>query len=163
MLVNFTARLVLKWWGRTHCLDVHPLPSEILICSNTGEALTTWMHIHPSLSAWVVQRLEQLTRWMCVHPNDPILVSHGGSYPLDHWRGLTNWMLCLPILISGSDLVKQWRGTHSLDACSPILVWSNQALERHSHSGCIITQSHQWFWSNTGEELTSWMSVCVQV
>ena len=77
--------------------------SVVLICSNTGEGLTSWMSVE------------------CV------LIS--GSDLLKLWRGTHCLDGVSPILVSGSDLLKHWRVTHCLDGCSPILVSGSDLLK----------------------------------
>ena len=63
----------------------------VLICSNTGEQLTSWLHVQPFL----------LVILICSK----------------HWRTTHMLDACSTIPISDSDLLKNWRVTHFLDAC----------------------------------------------
>jgi hypothetical protein len=49
-------------------MGVQPFLSVVLICSNTGERLTTWMGVQPFLSVVLIcsNTGERLTSWMGV-------------------------------------------------------------------------------------------------
>ena len=142
----------------------HPFLSVVIICSNTGEQLTSWMHIHPFSSVVMIcsSTETQLTVWMCVHPSSQwfwsaqalesnslawYMFTHSisGSDLLTE-EGLTAWMSVHPFLSVVLICFKHWRGTHFLDRCSPILVSGSDLLkhQRTTHK-LMFTHTCQWF------------------
>ena len=104
---------LLKDWRSTHPLDTS---SAILIYSNNGEQLTSYIQPFLSLNLICSKTGELLTCWMCVQPFLSVV-------PIcsDAREQLTRWMH-VQHFISGSDPFKYWRATHPLNACSAILL-----------------------------------------
>lgn len=123
--------------------------SIILICSNTGQKLTTWTKVQPFLSVVLVcpETREQLTSWTNVYPFSSVVLSCSNTE-----EQLTYCRHCPANLISGADVYKFWRVTHILCTWS---AWSAQTLES-------IEQLTFCMWSviligsSTEEWLTNW-------
>ena len=131
--------------GLTSWKGVNPILSVVLVCSKSWEGLTSWMGVHPFLSVVPIcsKSGERLTFWMGVHPLSSVVLLWKKK---KHWRGAHSLYGCSYILVNGSDLLsKHWRGTHCLDRHSSIIVSGSDLLKA----------------SNTGEVLTSWMGANV--
>ena len=145
--------------GLTYWMGIHPFLSVILICPKTGDQLTYWFGVYVFLSVVLISSSagEGLTAWMGVHPFlSVVLICSSTGEGLTPWMGVHQflWVVlicsstrgthsldgCLPVLISGFDLVYHWWRTHCLDGCLSILVSGSDS-------------------SNTGEKLTFWMGV----
>ena len=124
-------------------MDVQPFLSMVLICSKTGEQLTSWTHVQPILSVVL----------------------------LKHWRATHSLDVCSAILVNGSDLPKHWRVTHSLEVCPAIShqwFWSIQTQESNSLPRCIsiylISENHvhlwQSYWFALQNHLSDFINFC---
>ena len=110
------ARCVFSQW--------QPFLSVVLICSNTGEWLTSWTDVQP-FSSVVLLKCWRVTHKLDVH--SAILISGSNT---EEWVWVTHKLdKCSIILISGSDLLKWWRATHKLDMYSAIFVSDSDLLK----------------------------------
>ena len=125
--------LILKHWRETHRLvECSPVPSIVLICSNTEEQLTYWMHVHP-------------------------LVLISGSDLVKHWRVAHKLNAFSPNLVRGliwsntGEQLTYWMHVH------PILsvFSSGQRLESDSQTGYILISGLVLIHSITREQLTN--------
>ena len=119
-------------------MDVQPFWSvdSDVMCSNTGERLTSWMDVQPSWF-WSVDLIclnrEGLTCWMDVQAFWSVDLIHSNTREPRDSQADNGYSA---ILVRGCDQLKHWRGTHKLHGCSaipgPVSLFKHQRMAKRN-------------------------------